>query len=65
MEASLFKLTMHANSKQALESPLTCSLVIALWSNVGSNAFLKQRLLEYLKLVEILIVMVLGSVKDK
>jgi hypothetical protein len=30
MGASLFKLTMHANNKQALEPPL-----IAFWSNLG------------------------------
>jgi hypothetical protein len=65
MEASLFKLTMHANSKQALEPPLTCSLMTTLWSNMGFSAFLKQRLLEYLKLVELLIVMVLDNVEDK
>jgi hypothetical protein len=56
---------MHANNKQALEPLLTCSLVITLWSNMGSSAFLKQQLLEYLKLVEILIVMVLGNVEDE
>jgi hypothetical protein len=33
--ASLFKLTMHANDKQALEPPLICDLMIALWSNLG------------------------------
>jgi hypothetical protein len=41
MGASLFKLIMHANSKQALEPPLTCNLVITLWSNLGFSAFLK------------------------
>ncbi len=35
MGASLLNLTMHANSKQALEPPLTCDLVTTLWSNVG------------------------------
>jgi hypothetical protein len=35
MGASLLNLTMHANSKQALEPPLTCDLVTALWSNMG------------------------------
>jgi hypothetical protein len=39
METSLLKLTMHANNKQALEPPLTCSLVTTLWSNMGSSIF--------------------------
>ncbi len=41
MGTSLFKLTMHANNKQALEPPLTSSFVITLWSNIGFSVFLK------------------------
>jgi hypothetical protein len=59
MGTSLFKLTMHANNKQALEPPL-----IAFWSNLGFHAFLNQQPLEYFNLVEISIVIVLGSVED-
>jgi hypothetical protein len=39
--ASLFKLTIHANNKKALEPPLTCNHVTTLWSNMGFSAFLK------------------------
>ncbi len=56
---------MKSNSHGALHMPANYNPTTKLWGRLASNAIVATNLLEYLKLVELAIVMVLGSVKDE
>ncbi len=65
MGASLFKVIMQANNKMVLGPPLTCNHVTKMWWSLFANVVIKHILSKYFKLVEISIVMVLGSMEDE
>ncbi len=44
---------------------LDCNLITKLWKQLASNVIVVNKLLEYLKFVELANVMVLGNVEDK
>jgi hypothetical protein len=53
------------NFYATLHPPIDCNPTTELWTHLGSNAIIIQKLSKYLKLVEITRVMVLGNVEDK
>jgi hypothetical protein len=63
-QQSLFKLTMKQNATKAMEAPDDVNPVSKLWQRVGCNGLLQNRLSEYMRLAEIEINAVLGSVED-
>ena len=65
VQASLFKLTMKSNAKSAMEEPHDMNPVTKLWTKLGSNALLLSRLSEYMKVTNIAVTAVLGSVEDE
>ena len=64
-QLSLFKLSMKSNSanairKQVDQNPLTC-----IWRTISASKVLSSSLTEYLKLAEIGLVQVIGSMEDE
>lgn len=64
-QASFFTITMKNNSHGALHMPPNYNHTTKLWGCLASNAIVAANFLEYLKLVELAIVMVLGSVENE
>ncbi len=64
-QVSFFTITMKNNSHGALHLPLDCNLITKMWAQLATNVIMAQKLLQFLKLVEIAIVMVVGSVEDE
>jgi hypothetical protein len=65
MQASLFKQCMRENVVCMLKRPFTINPVTRMWLSIDGNSFLRHSLSEYLKVVEIGIAIVLGSVQDE
>jgi hypothetical protein len=64
-QQSLFKLTMKQNAAKAMEALHDVNPVTKLWQRLGYNGLLVSRLFEYMRLAEIAITAVLGSVEDE
>jgi hypothetical protein len=64
-QTSLFKLTMKSNSKGAMEEPRDRNPPTKLWQKVSQNTLMTQRLSEFIKMAEIAVTAVLGSVEDE
>lgn len=65
-QESLFICTMESNSKKIMEGDIkTVNPLTKLWRIIDASSMLRHGLLEYLKLAEIAIVLVLGSVEDE
>jgi hypothetical protein len=56
---------MKSNAKSAMEEPHDMNPVTNLWTKLGSNALLLSRLSEYMKVANIAVIAVLGSVEDE
>jgi hypothetical protein len=65
MQTSLFKMTMKENAKTMFRKPYAINPVTCLWRSIDSNSFLRLSLSKYIKVAEIALVMVLGSVQDE
>lgn len=65
LQTSLFKLTMKSHAREAMEEPRDQNPVTKLWVKVGQNALMLNRLSEFIKVAEIAITAVLGSVEDE
>jgi hypothetical protein len=50
---------------KAMAKPFDTNLVTKLWVTININALFIQQINEYLKLVDIIVVLVLGYVKDE
>jgi hypothetical protein len=64
-QTSLFKLTMKSNSKGAIEEPQDRNPLTKLWQKVNQNSLMVQRLSEFIKVTEIAVTAVFGSVEDE
>jgi hypothetical protein len=64
-QTSLFKLTMKSNSKGAMEEPRDRNPLTKLWQKVSQNTLMVHGLFEFIKIVEIAVTAILGSVEDK
>jgi hypothetical protein len=65
LQTSLFKLTMKSNTEKMLGPPYDQNLVTKLWQKLGCNGLLLSKLSEFMRLAEIAITTVLGSVEDE
>jgi hypothetical protein len=63
-QVSFFKVTMLANSAVAMKPPLDCNPCFRMWALLSANQIICSKLSEWLKLVELSMAMVLGSVED-
>jgi hypothetical protein len=64
MQTSLFKLTMKENAASMLKKPYTVNPVTRMWLSIDGNSYLRHSLSEFMKVAELGITMVLGSVQD-
>jgi hypothetical protein len=64
-QASFFKVTMLANSATTMKPPLDCNPCSRMWALLTTNQIICSKLLEWLKLVELSMVMVLSTVEDE
>jgi hypothetical protein len=65
LQSSLFKMTMKTQSSKAMEEPKAENLVTKLWRQLATSSPLLVRLFEFMKLVELAIVQVIGNIKDE
>jgi hypothetical protein len=63
MQTSLFRMTMKENATTMLRKPYDINPVTRMWRSIDSNSFLRHSLSEFVKVSEIAMVMVLGSVQ--
>jgi hypothetical protein len=64
-QTSLFKLTMKSNAKRVMEEPRDVNPLTKLWVKVRQNTLILNRLSEFIKVVELTVTVVLGSVEDE
>jgi hypothetical protein len=57
--------TMQSNNEVAMKPPHDCNPTTQMWRRFVFNVILKDRNFKYFKLVELTIVVVLGSVEDE
>jgi hypothetical protein len=65
MLSSLFKQCMKENSASMLKKPFNENPVTRMWRYIDANSFLQHSLSEFIKVAEIRICLVLGSVQDE
>lgn len=65
MQTSLFKITMRSNSASAMAEPFDKNPLTKLWGKVAQNGLMRSRLSEFIKLSNIAVTAVLGSVEDE
>jgi len=65
LQMSLFKLTMKSHAQGAMEEPRDQNPLTKVWVRIGQNALMLNRLSEFIKVAEIAICAVLGSVEDE
>jgi len=66
LQQHLFKLSMLSNSMAALEDPnMAVNPLTRLWRVIDANTSLSKEIPEYVKLAEIAMIHVLGSVEDE
>jgi hypothetical protein len=65
MQTALFKLTMKENAASMLKKPYTVNPVTRMWLSIDGNSYLRHSLSEFMKVAELGITMVLGSVQDE
>jgi len=64
-QASFFNVTMLANFAATMKPPLDCNPCFRMWALLTSNQIICSKLLEWLKLVELSMVMVLSNMEDE
>jgi hypothetical protein len=63
-QASFFKVTMLANFAAEMKPPIDYNPCSRMWALLNINQIICSKLSKWLKLVELSMAMVLGSVKD-
>ena len=64
-QRNTWKFAMKANAAQAMKNPILVTPLTRLWRNIGTSARLRAAILEWIKVAEIAIVQVLGSIKGE
>ena len=64
-QACMFKLTMKGNAHAAMQGDLPVNLLTRLWCRIEANGLLRNKLSKYMKIAELVVVTVLGSVEDE
>jgi hypothetical protein len=64
-QASMFKTTMMENCHLTMTRPLEVNPFTSIWRTIDNNALLTHNISEYMKVVEIAYVQVLGSLEDE
>ncbi|KAG0595346.1 hypothetical protein M758_UG159400 [Ceratodon purpureus] len=64
-QQSMFKTAMMSNSERACEPPFYCNPLSRIWRVLSANSLTSHMISEYIKLAEIAVVHVIGSVEDE
>jgi hypothetical protein len=64
-QTSFFKMITMFNAIVAMKSPTNCKLCSKMWALLASNQIISHKLAEWLKFIEIFMVMVLENVEDE
>ena len=64
-QSCMFKIAMKANCHPAMQGDAPLNPLTRLWRRIEANALLRHKLSEYMKVVELAVVTVLGSVEDE
>jgi len=64
-QAGMFKIAMKGNCHAAMQGDLPLNPLTRLWRRIEANGLLRHKLSEYMKVVELAVVTVLGSVEDE
>jgi hypothetical protein len=64
-QRNTWKFAMKANAAQVMKNPILVTPLTRLWRNIGTSARLRAAILEWIKVAEIAIVQVLGSIKGE
>ena len=64
-QAMIFQITMKSNSEGAMMGDLPLNPLTRLWRCLEASGLLQHKLSEYLKVAELAVVAVLGSVEDE
>jgi hypothetical protein len=65
IEQSMFKLALKSNACVVMAKPIDMNLLMHLWCILLASRLFAYSFLEYIKLVEIAMVQVLGNMKDE
>jgi len=65
LQRSLFILTMKNNVKLAMQKPFNINPLTKLWGTLFSSWILEQKIHEYIKSLELVMVQVSGSIEDE
>ncbi len=65
LQRFLFVLTMKNNIKLAMQKPFDIKLLTKLWRTFSSSRIFEQKIPKYIKLVELVVVQVIGLVEDE
>jgi hypothetical protein len=65
LQRFLFIFTMKNNVKLAMQKPFDINLLTKLWKTFSSSQIFEQKILEYIKLVKLVVVQMIGSVEDE
>jgi hypothetical protein len=65
LQRSLFVITMRSNSKLVMHKPFDVNPFTKLWRTFSSSRIFVEKILVYIKLVELAIVQVIGLVEDE
>jgi hypothetical protein len=63
--SSFFKLSMWSNSQWTVQHSFGINPLSRLWQKLGSNTLLASKLSEFVKVAEVAVVTLLGSVEDE
>ena len=64
-QAMMFQITMKSNCDGAMMGDLSLNLLTHLWHRLEASGLLRHKLSEYLKIVELAVVVVLGSIENE
>jgi hypothetical protein len=64
-QSMMFKIMMKSNSEVAMTGDLSLNPLTRLWRRIEASGLLRQKLSEFMKVVELAVVTVLGSVEDE
>ncbi len=65
LQMCIFEFTMKTQAPKAMVEPFDTNPMTKFWVKISNNVLLIQQLNEYLKLVAIMVVLLLGSIKDE
>jgi hypothetical protein len=64
-QQGLFKLAIRSNARSAMEPPFDTNPLTCIWMTLDASSYLTHHFSEFMKLAEVAVIHVLGSVEDE